>query len=806
MLTQYFKIALRNMMKNRIFTFINVLSLSSGIMFCLLIYLFAHQELTHDNFHKNKNRLYRVVNKYSNPDEGGFGYSTLHSHEIAEAFNQEVSGIKSVTTLKKTYRSWVAYNDQSFENTIAFVDTTFFNIFSFPTLAGNPEKMLHGLNSVVLEKAIAEKYFGKPQNNYSEFLGKTLTFPKGEEKEFVVSGIVVVPENSSIDFDMAVRHGHHHPYPESNNFTGNLSMYALLDEYNQVANVTEAANGIIDTYLGEKLDMLMKYFFKEGEDPTFEYYFQPITDIYLNEEIFSQYEGDSSNEFITVLIIIAILVLAISCINYIMLTTGQSFQRSKEVGMRKVLGAKAKNINAQFWGEAFVISLFSLILGLFFARMLLPMFNYLSNRIITFDLLQPSIIIFTVILLLFISLVVGVIPGLKINKISAISLFRQKNRLASKKSFTSVFVVVQYSFSIVFVIATIIIINQMNFIRDKNTGIEEENVVIVNLPDDFSNQQKEQFRKMLLDRPSVVNVTSSDRNFVFGSSSINLKKDDGETFGCRLLRTDANYIPVLGLQLMAGRNFSSDIHSDSLNAVIVNETFIKTLGWTNAIGKKLPNNEYDDNNPIIIGVVEDFHFDSMRDKIQPLILHMDPNRNSIWYHFAKIEDDNVAAGIADINHAWNSMDTNRPLGYNFLSDSLDRQYDSEEKFAKIAGYAAIFTILLSSLGLFGLTLLVVTRRTKEIGIRKVNGASTSSILVLFGKDFTRWILIALVIAIPMGYWAMQKWLENYAYRIDIGWWVFVAAGIVALITALVTISYQILKAALANPVDALRYE
>ena len=807
MLLQYFKIALRNMMKNKIFTFINIISLSSGIMFCLLVYLFTHQELTHDSFHENTDRLYRVVNKYTNPDEGGYGYSTLHNHRIAEAFQNEVTGIESVATLKKTHNAWVKYENSSFKNTLAFVDSTFFTLFSFPTLAGNPDMMLAGSNNVVLDKPIADKYFGKPINSYNEFLGKNLTFPKGKERHFVVAGIIDIPANSSIEFDMAVNFKHHEPYPESNNFTGNASMYVLLEENIDAVTATEAANGIIDTYLGEKLDMLKKYFFKDSaQEATFEYYFQPITDIYLNEDIFSQYESDSSNQFIKVLIIVAFLVLIISCINYIMLTTGQSFQRTKEVGMRKVLGAKSSNINFQFWGEAFVISFISLVSGILLAKMLLPTFNYLSNRDISFDILQPNLIIFIVTLLFFISLGVGLIPGLNLNKINSINLFRQKNKLSGKKSFTSVFVVVQYVLSILFVISTLVVIDQMNYIRDKDTGIEEKDVVVINLPDDFTKQQKEQFRNILLANPTIKLTTSSDRNFVFGSSSTNLKMDDGETFSCRLIRADAGYIPTLGLELVAGRNFSQDINSDSLNAVIVNETFVKTLGWEDAVGRKLPENEYNDDTPIIIGVVKDFHFDSMRDKIQPLFLHMNPNRNPIWYHYAKINEDEVSTAIADINRSWEKMDTGRPLGYNFLSDILDKQYEFEEKFAKIAGYAAIFTILLSSLGMFGLTLLVVTRRTKEIGIRKVNGATVSSILILFGKDFTRWVFIALILASPLAYWAMQKWLENYSYRIDIGWWVFAIAGMIAIFTSLVTISFQIIKAARANPIDSLRFE
>ncbi len=806
MLIQYFKIAFRNMMKNKIFTFINILSLSSGIMFCLLIYLFAHQELTHDTFHENQERIYRVVYKYTDPDEGGYNYSTLHEHRIAEAFSQEISGIEKVTTFKNTYRSWINHQNKSFENTVAFVDTTFFNIFSFPVLAGNPDKMLAEVNHVVMSKKTAEKYFGKPNHNYSEFIGRNLTFPKGKEKEFVVSGIVNVPSTSSIDFDMAIRHQHHCPYPESNNFTGNASMFVLLDESNNVTSATEGANGLIETYLGEKLDNLIKYFFKEGDNPTFEYYFQPIADVYLNEDIRSQYEAESCNQFITVLVIVAILVLVISCINYIMLTTGQSFQRMKEIGMRKVLGARSGNINTQFWGEALVISMISLLLGILLAKALLPLFNYLSNREITFDLLKPSLLIFIVLLLFGITTIVGLVPGLNINKISAISLFRNKNRLAGKQSLTSVFVVIQYTLSILFVISTLIIINQMNFIRDKNTGIEEKDVVVVNLPDDFSVKQTEQFRQLLNAKPTVINVASSDRNFMFGSSSTNLRMDDGETFSCRLIRADANYIPTLGLELIAGRNFALESNSDSLHAVIVNETFVKTLGWDHAVGKKLPKSDSDDKMPTIIGVVKDFHFDSMRDKVEPLFLHMDPDRNPVWYHFAKIDGLQVSASIEAINKAWSEMNTNRPLGYSFLSDILDQQYESEEKFAKITGYAAIFTIVLSSLGLFGLTLLVVSRRTKEIGIRKVNGASTSSILVLFSKDFTRWVLIALVLASPMAYWAMQKWLQEYAYRIEIGWWVFVAGGVFALLTALITISYQIVKAALANPVKSLRYE
>lgn len=802
MIKQYLIIAFRNIFRNKLFSAINILSLSGGIMFSFLIFMFARDEFNHDRFHVHQENIYRLISRATNPT-GDIEFATLHDYQFVEAIQKNIPAVDKVTALKIS-GGWLKQGDRLFNEKIAFVDSTFFEIFSFTMLAGNPEKALQNPNSVVITREVADNFFGKPVN-YNDLLGRILIFPKGEEKNFQVTGIIDdIPENSSIGFSVAVPYSHGDPYPESNNFFGNSSIYLLLNPSAQLRNIEEAANGLVENILGKKLEIALKYYFSEEDDPVYELKLQPLTDIYLNEEVWSQYEANSSLKYSYILGSIGLLVLIISCINYIMLTSGQSMQRLKEIGMRKVLGAKTRNIHTQFLTEAFLMSFLALFIGLILANFAKPVFNQLSQRNLNFNLLRTDELLFLAVLIIFISLVVGFIPGTNLNRFNPIHIFRKSIRLRSKKFSSQFFVIAQFTLSILLIAATVIILQQLNYLREKDPGIDEEQVVVISLPDDFSELKIQRLSQDLLLRSEISSVSGSDRNFIYGSSTTSMKKDNGDFMACRLLRVDPGYLETLGIELVEGRNLSYDFAADSAHSVLVNQKFIEEMGWESAIGKSLPVDE--EEKPTIVGMVKNFHFDSMHDEIMPLAMHMNPEKNSIWNLFVKIHTDNTSQAVAALEKSWKNIAPDRPFEYAFLEQSLDSLYDEEERWGKIVGYAAIFTILLSSLGLFGLTLLVVSRRTKEVGIRKAIGATTSNILLLFSRDFTKWVLVAGVIATPISFYAMQQWLQSFAYKIGIEWWVFVLAGSIALLIAIVTISFHIIKAATANPVDALRYE
>ena len=807
MIKQYFILAFRNMIRSKLFTFINLLSLSTGILFCLLIYFFLKNELSHDRFHKNADRLFRVVGHYPNP-EGDNSYTTLHDHKFVQIFTENIPSVKQASAFQLTYGAWIRHDEDIFQEKVGFVDSTFLRIFSFPWLAGNQKTALDNLNNVVITKDVADKFFGKPKAGYDNYLGKILTFPKGKERNFVITGILAsLPKNSSLNFDVLIPYSNHEPYPEDNNFFGNCSIYVEMQSGTLLATATKAANSLVKTFLNDKLEHRAKYFSKKGQTPFFKFQFQPITDMYLNSTIRSNYELKGNSKYIYVLSSITILVLVISCINYIMLTTGRSIQRFKEVGMRKVLGASNVKITRQFVAEAFVSTVFSAIAGILLAKLLMPVFNQLIQRELTLDIMHWDIAVFMAGLLVLISFIVGIAPALSVNKLNPTQVFRQQVSLSSRGRYSKVFVVVQYTVSIILIVSALIIIRQLKYLQNSDPGFNQDDVVVVDLPDGISYNQVNSIRNELLTNSDIVSVAGSDRNFLWGRSDFSLKNISNENVRVRLLRIDPEYIETLGISLLEGRNLSGDIASDTSMAVLVNETFVKAMGWKDPIGQVIPEDDIvPDKRPVVVGVIKDFHFDSMRDKIEPLIMHMNPNYNPIWNLFVRIDAQKRGRSIAAMTTAWKTVLPDWPLNYSYLAQNIVNQYSNEEQWGKIVGCSALLAIIISSMGLFGLTLLIIASRTKEIGIRKVNGATSANITAMIMQQFSLWVAVAFVIAIPIAFYAMDKWLQNFAYKTEITWWIFAGAGCFALLVALTTVSFQTIKAALKNPVEALRYE
>ena len=803
MIRQYLLIAWRIMLRSKTFAFINLLSLSIGIMFCLLIFTFIKNETTHDAFHPKRERIFRVVNHFSNL-EGGTEKSPLQDYKFVEIFSESIPSVLRATAFQKT-EAWIRKEDKIFYERLAFVDSTFLDLFHFPLIAGNATTALYDPQSAVITKEVADKFFDTKDGDYQKLLGQFLTFPKGEDKNFMITGILEpIPKTSSLQFSILTPYKNNEPYPESNNFFGNCSVYLELQSSEDLQNASTVANSLVEVHLAEKFEMAQK-FFQEDDELFFEFMLQPLTDIYLNEQIGNEYEGHGNVKYAYVLSTIAILVLIISCINYIMLTTGRTIQRIREVGMRKVLGAGSRHIANQFLIEAFLNTFFSLLLAILMAGFLLPVFNKLSQRELDMFLVEPSMIVFTLSLILAISLIIGIAPSVNINRLHPQEIFQSKLRYKSGK-YSSAFVVIQYAMSIGLIVSTIIILRQLHFMRDKDTGFNRENIVVLSLPDDFSDTQINLLKNQLVSYANIRHVSGSDRNFVAGSSSNIIKREDEQTIQVRYLRVDPDYVEALEIPLVQGRNLSWEVASDTFNAVLVNEKFVKEMLWDNPVGMIVPEEEDDEKNPTVVGVVRDFHYDSMQDEIMPLIMHMDPNMNSIWNLFIKINGSNTAQSLADITKSWEEVAPDRPLNYTFLNESLAEQYSSEGRWSKIIGYGAGFSILISSLGLLGLTLLIVTRKTKEIGIRKVNGANYSDILLMIFRAFLTWILIGLAFAIPLSLFTMHQWLQNFAYKTTIGVWPFIIAGVIAIILAILTVGWQTYKAATKNPVEALRYE
>lgn len=807
MYNNFFLTSFRQLIRNKLFSFINLISLAIGILFCILVYIFLKNELTFDRFHGNADRIYRVIGHYPNP-EGDYGFSAFQDHKFVQIFTENIPGVLRASAFQTAGDIWIKNGEDIYKEKVGFVDSTFLLMFSFPWLAGNRTTALDNLNNIVISRETADRFFGKPKVGYDEYLGRIIVFPKGKEKNFIVTGILgTIPKNSSMTFDMLVPYVNNEPYPHSNDFFGMCSIYLELRPEASINSVTSAANALVNTYLKDKIDIADKYY--AGFDRKFEFDFQmqPLKDIYLNTSIDSAYESHGNPKYIYVLGSIALLVIIISSINYILLTTGRSLVRLKEFGIRKVLGGGNIIIIKQFIVEALVNTMFATIIGLLLAKILIPVFNRLVQRNLSFDILHWDIILFLSGILLVVSIIVGIVPALNVSRLNPVRIFKQQVTMGSRNRYSRIFIVLQYSLSMILIVSTLIIVHQLKYLQNRDPGFDQHNVVTVSLPDDLSGTQINTLQNEMAAEANIVSVANSDRNFIAGSQTVSLKNAEGQYVRVRRLRIDPGYISTLGIPLVAGRNISGSIASDTMMAVLVNETMVKAMGWKDPIGQVVPDDNYDpDKRPVVVGVVKDFHFDSMRDKIEPLMMSMNPGWNSIWNLFVRINPKNPGGAIASIKSVWESILPDRPLNYTYLEESLVNQYGKEDRWSRIVGYSAILAIIISSMGLFGLTMLIITSRTKEIGIRKVNGATSFNITAMIMKQFSIWIVIAFIIAGPVAWFIMSKWLESFAYKTEMVWWIYAISLCFTLLVALGTISYQTIKSALRNPVEALRFE
>jgi len=804
MFKNYIKIAFRNLWKNKSISSINILGLALGIMCCIIIFLYVQHEFEHDTFHKKANRLYRVVIKSTADND--VSYSPLQPYEVAAAFKENFPSVIRSTGFK-TALSWVHYQDHYFEEKFAFVDSTFLSMFTFPLLAGDPTTALNTPNSIVITKEIADKIFGGSFEKYSGLLGKQLHLPKNNA-DFIITGILAsLPTTSSITFSLLVPFVNHLPYSENNDTFGNTSVYLELNSKQPPKIIEQAASPLFERIFAEKITIWRTRGFLRNQKDIPCFLLQPLTDIYLDNRMENSYESQSSAAFSYILSIIAAIILVIACINFITLSIGNAVKREKEISMRKVLGAGKRQFMFQFIGEAFVLSIITMVLGTLFAHLLAPIFAQIIQKDLHLSFWNNwQTPVFFSILLIIISFIIGSYPAFLFSKYQPVSLLKRQTPSGRPNRFFEILMLFQSALSIALIIATLIIFQQLSFMRSSDVGFKKEQIVSLTIPDNFPKNQLSMLKTKLKMSSSIVNAAGSDRNFIRGASDNTIKTGDGRVVVTRFLRVDADYLETLGIELLQGRNFSESFGSDENNSVLVNETFVHEFGWQHPIGMTFPQPIYKDIKPTIIGVVKDFHFDSMRRKIQPLIMVARPDANRIGTLFIRIRPEAIHQTIAYIQKTWQEVASGLPMQYSFLDENLAKQYNAEEQWNKITGIAALFAIFLSSLGLLGLNILAMHRRIKEIGIRKVVGATTFSILSMLSQHVVRLYILANLIAWPVAWYAMNKWLQNFAYRVDLTIWPFLLAGLAALVIAVLTVSIQTIKAATVNPVESLRYE
>ncbi len=805
MIRNYLKIAWRNLMLRKAFTAINILGLAIGLASCLLIILFVQHELSYDKYHTKAARMYRMT--IDGMLAGKEIKSAYASAPAGPVLVREIPGIEATTRLLSQGTFIVKKGNESFkEERVIFPDSNFFEIFSIPLLKGNPKTVLKEPKTMVITETIATKYFGD-----TDPIGKTLTL--GEKDVYRITGVCQdVPSNTHFHYEMfASLNGIQ--MREKWLSSGALTYVVLRDGYS-LEKLNTAMPAIVDKYIGPEIQEFMGVsiaeFRKRGDKIDFD--FQPITDIHLKSHLDGEIEANSDIKYVYIFSAIALFILLIACINFMNLSTAGSANRAKEVGIRKVLGSVQGQLIGQFLSESVLVTFMSLLVALAIVALALPYFNQLSGKAFEVSVLVKGMMLpFIILACLVIGLLAGSYPAFFLSAFKPVSVLKGKISAGFKSGWLrSTLVTTQFVVSIGMIIGTIVVYRQLNFIQNKKVGFDKEQVLVLHDTYVLDNQLNT-FKDEIKQLSQVANATmagyipagaSND-----GADGFELANgsDHPVTYRDKTYDIDDDYLPTLGIRLAAGRNFSKNIRADTA-AVLINEAAAKEFGFKNPIGQRLStigNGEPSSKRTYtIIGVVKDFHFESIHNQIAPLVMYYGADT----YQMAiRVRTNDIPGLLNTLEQKWKAH-TDNPFSYSFLNDRFNKTYQSEQRNGQLIRIFATLTIVISCLGLFGLAMFTAQQRTKEIGVRKVLGASVLSIIVLLSKDFIRLILLAILIVTPIAWYAMSQWLKDFAYRVELTWWIFALSGLLAIAVALITVSFQSIKAALMNPVKSLRSE
>jgi len=792
MFKNYFKTAWRNLIKNKAFSVINILGLTIGITVCMMIYLFLLNEFSVDNFHKNGKSIYRVMRHFKHDGKSSsVAYlSGPYAPALLNDFKGEID--KAVRVIPND--NLVVIGEKSFhEKKVLAVDADFFDFFTFPLLKGNPSSVLKDPGNVVLTETIAKKYFGSVQNA----MGKTITLDK--KLPLKVTGIAKnVPSNSHLDFDMVM------PLENYKNldmmkswFSNGLYTYIELDPHTTQAQLEKQFPGFMEKYMGSGM---RKFGFN------FSLTITPLKEIYFENGAFDGVKhGDKTVVYI--FLSIAILILLIACINFMNLSTIRAAERSKEVGLRKVLGAMRKSLIWQFIGESVLLATISCIISVGLLSLVMPWYNQLLGYSLTVSWHTAPVYLFLTGVILIVGFLAGCYPAFVLSAFSPVEALKGKLKLGKGgASFRLALVVVQFSISVFLIVGTIIITKQMNYVKNKKLGYNKEQTVIVPIDnmDIYNNMQS--FKTGLQNQSAVqsVSLMSGAPGGFFDSYTFDVEGHQ-ERMTTNTEFADFEFVKTLGLKIIAGRNFSAQFPTDSTDAVLLNQTAAAKFGWTpdEAIGKWLQNTARDSAKRQVIGVVADFNFQSLKENINALVISPSDDRRVA---LIKLRPGNITTGLNLIKKEYALAAPGYPLEYKFLDEQFNQMYKKDLRQQTILSVFAGLAIFVACLGLFGLASFTATKRYKEIGVRKVLGSSVKGIVILLSKDLLKPVIIATCIAMPIGYWAMSRWLQNFAYQTSLDWWVFALAALITFLIALLTVSIKAMKVATANPVKSLRSE
>ncbi|MCI0496573.1 ABC transporter permease [candidate division KSB1 bacterium] len=799
MINNYLKLVLRNIQRNKGYSFINIAGLVIGMTCFILIMLFVQYELSYDNFHENQDRIFRII--FQLPGEK-FGMTedilAITPAPLAAAMMEAFPEVESATRFDARNQLLLSRNEAHFFEAGVFADENFLNMFAFKLIKGDKNKVLDNPQNIVISQNVAKKFFGN-----DDPMGKTLTCSLGD---FTVAGIAEdAPENSHIRFDWML------PF-ESQFQPEDRARRLNAWNWDNYYSFIKMQPGFDVKAFEEKLNAFIKTKNVDWEARThFKYFLQPLRKVHLTSGYLYELGVPTDISLIRLFSAVAIFVLLIACINAVNLATANAAKRAKEIGIRKVVGSLRHQLFWQFTGESLFMSLLAFLLALALVSMLLPAFNHFVQRSIGWNIFMNKFGISGLMAVVILTgLISGVYPSLVLSAMKPVKILGKKNGDQQKGiNLRNFLVLFQFSIAIVLMIASLVIFRQIEFIKDKDLGFNRDQILVVGGADSGLRENFEAFKNNLLQNPKVIDVTTSSElpTNINWATGIEFQKDNGENklVHYQLLEVDYNFIDLFEMEMVQGRNFSRTFGSDSATALIVNETFVKQMDWANPIGKQVPQvwSGPDDARYHIVGVVKDFHARPLHLNIKPIIMRCRPN--SYWIHI-RIIPGNFDGTLTDIQNLYNRFKARYPFQHFFLDDQFNQMYQSEQKLGQILMYSNILAIFIACLGIFGLATYTAERRTKEIGIRKVLGASIPGIVSLLSWNFTKWVLIANIIAWPIAYCGMAKWLQNFTYRINLEWWTFVSAGFVTLLIALITVCYHSLNAAVANPVKSLRYE
>ena len=807
MLKNYFKTAFRNLLRNKFYTLINIIGLAVGLATCFLIILYVLDELSYDKYNVNAKKIYRVNNEIK--FGGNYFDMAVSPALLGSTMVRDFPEVQQYTRLR-WYGSFLVKkgNENIQEGRVGFADSTLFDVFTLPVIEGDPKTALVEPHSLVITEKIAKKYF-----NTTDVVGKSMLI--NDTGNYKVTAVIRnIPTQSHFNFDIFVPMRENSGSNDDNWLSENWNTYVLLKKDADAKKLETQLNTFMEKYTAPLLQGVIHQSmdeFKKGGG-YIRASLTPLLNIHLRSNKTAELDANGNAQYVYIFSAIALLILLIACVNFMNLSTARSSNRAKEVGVRKVLGSLKKNLIQQFLTESVLISLIALAFAVFISWLLLPYFNQLAGKNIQLSsLFQPTMMLSLFALMLIVGLLAGSYPAFYLSSFQPIAVLKGKLSAGFKRSWLrNALVVFQFVISIVLIFGTVVIYNQLNYIHKKDVGFNRNQVLTINHTDALGSQAVT-FRNELLQISGVQNATMS------GFLPVNYNRNNNAFFTSPALdpktgmsmqnwTVDENYISTLGIKVLQGRNFSSQFATDS-TAIIINEAAANFLAAKDLLNKKLYTlNDIQAKTLLeyhIIGVMKNFNFSSLRDVVTPLAFFLGKDNGNISVRIGSTDIPHV---VAQIKNKWKAMAPSQPFDYSFMDEDFNRWYTTEQRTGQIFITFAVLAIVIACLGLFGLITYAAEQRVREIGIRKVLGASVNNIAGMLSVDFLKLVLISSVIAFPIAWWAMHKWLEDFAYRVSISWWIFFVSGILALLIAVLTVGFQAIKAGVANPVKSLRTE